>query len=70
MNTRVPRRVMLRITGHRLRTDFCAAIGDGRSAPILAFLKGKTVREICEYCEAEGWLVEVLPDVEATEAPE
>ena len=40
--------MMIRITS----PHFCAGIADGRSAPILAYMKGWTVRRIKAYCAA------------------
>jgi hypothetical protein len=50
--------MMLRITA----PHFCAGIvRGGECAPILRkHLKGKTLREIREYCRARGWKLEVL----------
>lgn len=48
---------MIRITA----PHFCAAIVDGRAAPILRFMKGWSVGRIKSYCWHKGWKCEVTP---------
>lgn len=33
----------------------------GRAAPIIAYMKGWTLREIQAYCGKKRWAVEVMP---------
>lgn len=34
----------------------------GACAPIIAYMKGWTLREIRDYCARKGWLVELVRD--------
>jgi hypothetical protein len=49
---------MVRITA----PHFCAGIvRGGMRAPILAYMRGWTLRQIRDYCARKGWAVETMP---------
>jgi len=54
-------------TEHRLpllqitTSYFCAGVEvSGRAAPIIRYLKGRSEKEITEYCKRKGWKVEIV----------
>lgn len=49
--------MLVRITA----PHFCAGICEMGIAPILAYMRGWTVKQIREYCARKRWTMEILP---------
>lgn len=49
---------MLRISSARF---VAGIVRGGRCAPIIAYMKGWTLKQILTYCRAKGWTVEQFP---------